>query len=496
MPKKSFYFILTGLLISFFLTGLFTRLTAFDQQDVYDPHKKIPVEQLKEDFKILRLALEEGHGGLYRYTSKEEMDKYFDTFYASLNQPLAEIEFYQKLLPLIAAVNDGHTRISMSSPYRKYLEKHPNIIPFKFVFFNEKPYLFRNYSEHLNLSLGQEVISINETPADEILEALLKVIPSDAHIQTSKFRKLENPALFSDLYTILFGLTTSFQIVLNSDKKTDQKTIQVPGTANDMLMDIAKKRYPNDYLSSPPISLEYRDSIPILTIKTFGEGSYKRSKISYPDFLKNTFFELSTNKSENLIIDLRDNGGGSDEYGKILTAYLLDKPFLYYRYLETKNTQFSFLDYTNIPPNRRTMPPESFRKNERGWYDALGHPNLGEQNPLKPVFKGRVFILINGGSFSATGECTSIIHYHKRAVFVGEECGAGYYGNTSGFMPIVTLPNTGIRINIPLIRYTMAVDNYPPDRGIIPDYLVKPSIEDLLKGRDSVLEFTLELIKK
>ena len=42
-------------------------------------------------------------------------------------------------------------------------------------------------------------------------------------------------------------------------------------------------------------------------------------------------------------------------------------------------------------------------------------------------------------------------------MFFGEECGSGYYGNTSGFMVMATLPNTRIQIRIPLILYTMAV---------------------------------------
>jgi len=104
--------------------------------------------------------------------------------------------------------------------------------------------------------------------------------------------------------------------------------------------------------------------------------------------------------------------------------------------------------------------------------------------------------LINGRSFSATGESTSVIHYHKKAIFVGEECGAGYYGNTSGMMPMVTLPHTQIRIAIPLVRYTMAVSDYPKDRGIVPEYQVSPTIEDLLQDRDIVLEFTVDLIRK
>jgi hypothetical protein len=62
-------------------------------------------------------------------------------------------------------------------------------------------------------------------------------------------------------------------------------------------------------------------------------------------------------------------------------------------------------------------------------------------------------------------------------------------------VPTLTLPHTQIRIGIPLVRYTMAVSDYPEDRGIIPEYQVSPTIEDLLQDKDTVMEFAVDLIK-
>ncbi len=192
---------------------------------------------------------------------------------------------------------------------------------------------------------------------------------------------------------------------------------------------------------------------------------------------------------------MRDNGGGSDVYGKLLFAYLIDENFEYYRSLEVNDNQFDFLQHTNAADE--AMPEERFRANDHGTYDLLGHPNLGVQSPLAPKFEGDVYVLMNGRSFSATGEFTSVAHYHGVARFAGEESGAGYYGNTSGFMPTLTLPNTGIRVGIPMVRYTMAVSGYEPaDRGLIPDIPINPTIEDVLSGRDAELESLIALINK
>jgi C-terminal processing protease CtpA/Prc len=274
-----------------------------------------------------------------------------------------------------------------------------------------------------------------------------------------------------------------------------QKKIAATGIKANDLDSIFYERYSEAAKEKPPIQLNHRQGIALLTVRTFGMGPYQNAKISYPSFLKSVFQELEDKNTQHLIIDLRDNGGGADAYGKILVQHLIDKPFRYYEHLRINNTEFSFFEHTNIPPDERIQNPGRFRKNDEGTFDLLFHPNLGEQKPIPPIFKGKAYVLINGNSFSGTGECTSLIHFHKKAVFIGEECGAGYYGNTSGFMPMLILPNTKIRVRIPMIRYTMAVSGYPQDRGIIPDHPVSPTIEDLLSQRDTVMEFTIDLIK-
>ncbi len=46
----------------------------------------IPTRLLAEDFQIMRQALEQAHGGLYRYTSKADMDSTFDRAYKRIDQ--------------------------------------------------------------------------------------------------------------------------------------------------------------------------------------------------------------------------------------------------------------------------------------------------------------------------------------------------------------------------------------------------------------------------
>jgi hypothetical protein len=461
-----------------------------------DPEQRFEILQLKEDFSLLRATLEEGHAGLYFYTTKEEMDSLFDHLFDGLDHPMTELEYYGYLAPLIAGINDGHTGMMFSQDYDKYLQNHPILMPFKLLFIDGKTFLFRNYSENEDVELGGEVVSINGHPMSEILAKMLAVQPSDGHNVTSKYRRLENTTTFGRGYIQFYGITTSFHIVYLSPKDGMKKELRVKGLKQEELMQIFSQRYPEAAQNRLPIELEYRGDVAILTIRTFSFGAYRTANISFPHFLKKTFRELSDKNIPYLIIDLRDNGGGEDLWGRLLFSYLMDKPYMYYNFLEVNRTTFSFLAHTDAPDITKMLQKRT-QKNERGTYDILVHSNLGEQKPLKPTFLGKVYVLINGRSFSGSGETTSLMHYHKKAVFVGEECGAGYYGNTSGLMPTLTLPQTKLRFRIPMVRYHMAVSSYDyPDRGIIPDYPFTRTIQDHLNGKDTEMDFVLDLIDK
>ena len=452
------------------------------------------VKQLKEDFVILRNALEEGHAGLYRYTLKEEFDKMFDKIDQSLTESLSEIDFFLKLDPLITNIHCGHTRMGLSSPTNSFINMSPITIPFSFEFINNKTYILYNYSEIKDLIMGGEVVSINGNPIDSIVQKMLPLISSDAQIQTFKYHYLKKANNFSRLYALLYGQCTSFSIIYKSPLNNEKETIDVKGISKAKMMKIAEERYPELSKKLPPISKRYENEIPILEIRTFNSSEFAESNISYPAFLKEAFNEFKENDIKNLIIDLRNNDGGDDEYGKILASYLFDKPFYYYKKLEFKKTAYDFLECTDLLSEEWESFVKDAKKNSNDWYDFIDHPNIGEQKNLDPSFNGKVYILINGNSFSTTGDITSIIHFNKKAKFIGEECGAAYYGSNSFVIPVLTLPNTKIRISIPLIKYTLAVDGYPTNRGIIPDYPIYTDIKDLVNGKDSEMEYLIKLI--
>jgi C-terminal processing protease CtpA/Prc len=255
----------------------------------------------------------------------------------------------------------------------------------------------------------------------------------------------------------------------------------------------ARLREQRPKTSAESATLAFFDDGQIANLKIYRFGGKAANK-DLRDYIPDAFGEIAKKKSRVLILDLRDNGGGADELGKLLLSFLIDEPFRYYDDLVLNGLEFGFQKYAD---QKRALPAAMTERQPNGKYRLVKHPNWGIQQPSKPTFSGKVYTLINGGSFSTTSEFLSHAHARKRSVFIGEESGGGYYGNTSGPGCLLTLPNTKLQAYVPLMTYYMAVDKgQPPDHGVRPDYPVPYTINELLEGKDKELALALKLARQ
>src|SRR5262249_3863717 len=103
-------------------------------------------DQLRADFRIARQALEEGHSGIYRYTSKEELDRLFAHAEQSLTKAMTVVEFYRVLAPVVAAIKCGHTDISLPKDCLKTLTAKSGVLPLQVRVLDGKVYVLRDLS--------------------------------------------------------------------------------------------------------------------------------------------------------------------------------------------------------------------------------------------------------------------------------------------------------------------------------------------------------------
>ncbi|MBN1879886.1 hypothetical protein JW823_07220 [bacterium] len=451
----------------------------------FDARETVPAAALVSDFDLMRSALEQAHPGLYDFTVKTEMDALFVSIRAELTHGMTESDFLRRIAPLNGAIGCGHTAILPSVAMRTYLMENAGLFPCDVRIAGGDMFVFRCYVPRHEDLKGKKIVSINGTPADDLIEQFNEVLPTDGRNVTHQYKLLDGRMRY--YYAAFIGMPGAFAITLADDHRDSSlsMTVTLPAMAESAL------RTHTDYVSPDSddrdlltFDIQEDASTAVMTIRSFGGSE------DYMPFLENSFKELRDKTIDNLIVDLRDNGGGEDEYGAALAAYLLDQPFRYYRSLDVKTDHIDFQRYTDLTRSDIHEMQSMIVKSDDGWYHVglEHHPCLSQITPREPGFRGKVLVLIDGGSFSATSEVAAILQEHHRAEFIGEETGGRCSGNNSGYMTILTLPETGIRVVLPFVRYVLEVDGCDhPDRGVFPDYFVEPSIDDVINGIDRVM---------
>lgn len=451
-----------------FIILLNNKDTCYTQISTVKPVKEIETntvsltlmepEILKQDFTFFREALQKNHAGLYRYKSKMELDRLFDSCFAALNHPMPQLEFAKSIMFLISSLEDGHTGTNLSRLLMNYYNDNEKMFPVYVLFINKKAYVL--CSRIKELPAETEILSIDNKPVSEIKKELLQYLPSDGKIETKKNQTLNNGA-FSFIYNWIFGNKNSF-IVRYKTKHGEIKTTNINAEfVKDFECDNGNK-----LSNTKDLQLDFpQDNTALLTIKTFDDNKLV-GKQNFKDFLDTSFKEINSKRISNLIIDLRGNAGGTDEYGALLYSYLTNKPFKYFLSVESTTSKIKL--------------KENYL--------------LGIQQPQNNSFNGKVLFLINGLCFSTTADFCAIAKSNNRGKFIGEETGGGYYGNTSGQTKTVKLPNSKINITIPKFKYVNHVVKAKyKDRGIIPNYTILPTIDEVILHKDVQLNFALKL---
>lgn len=459
-------------------------------QNVCGQDNRIPEQDLIFDYHLFRNALEEAHPGLYRYATKEKLDSLFTAGESKLDSPLTQREFYKILVPLVDEIQCGHTKLMPieRSGYPYYFHTN-SLFPLKLFIDHDRAFVIDFYRIVPGVQKGDEVISINGMPMPAIIHELLGGVFSDGENMTLKYYELNRyfSAYYADFLDEEYSGEKAFSAGIVKDGHTSELEIQPASLEQVLAIENAAE-------GAGFFKLSFKENATaVLTIPFFWNPE---KGPGFKKFLSESFREINERNAEHLIIDLRNNEGGKEIYGSLLLSYLMDHEFPYYDYLGiSKKKRFSFAEYASVPLAFKFLKM-LFKQTDSGRYEWKGHKNCGLQKPAKNNYKGNVYVLINGGSFSVATEFASVLKSLNRAVFIGEETGGGYYGNTSGFFAVVKLPHSDLELGIPLIGfYSKVQPTLYKNRGVFPDYEIRPSVSGVLSKNDEVLEYALDLIK-
>ncbi len=476
----------------------------------------IPPEQLKEDVDFAYSKLQQMHPQLYWYIPKKELELKFDSLKQTINEPLTPLQFYFKLQPVIAGIREGH--LSLRIPRKKFTKKEIKTLEhkkglfsrFEYYISGDQMYITENRDSIEHIQPGTEILSINHIPVSEYIKKYRNLISSDGYNTTFQPYFLKD--LFFNYYTAENGLAD--RAILETLYKGEKHTYTLSRESksdSDLEKDKemnkrTQERKLNDYVAA---SNSYNRSFKFLdkdsTVAYIKVKSFSRE---YSDeFYKKTFAKIKKAKSDYLIIDVRNNYGGSLYEINNLYSYLTNKPFTLIKPSQVTSRDIPLrtnyfrksnpLDYAiksiSYPSYFFAQAFSTYKKDGKVFYKMKADKPT---KPNKEAFHGKVFVLINGGSFSASSIITAKLKNDKRATLVGEETGGANDGTVAGFYSYQKLPNSEIRFPIGLLLVQPNIDFSDTKKGVTPDIEIKENLQDIIDKKDPQLDWIRNEIGK
>lgn len=485
----------------------------------------IPTEKLLKDVDYVQHKLEKLHPSLYKYISKDKLNAKFDSVRKEINVPMTSKEFYFLMSPVIASVRQGH--MVLSTPLKKMAKKEQKrllksgtgpLSQFDFEWINYKLYVVKNRSKQESIKSGAEVISINQIPPQNIYNKYRDNYASDGFNTTYISRGFSKR--FSNYLTNEIGINDSLKYVFKQNdslkeivihrltpQKKSSKVATEKATITEKKVVISKRDkriYGYDettkVFSKNLNYIKTDSSVAVLKIRDFSKGKFRKA---YSEI----FEKLNKNNTKTLVIDLRNNPGGRVNDVVNLYSYLTDKDFVMLQDAEvtSKTSLWKVGIFDKMPvitypilaifyPGYMAFTSLRTKKQDDGTYSySLVGSKKKSCNPNN--FKGKIYVIINGGSFSASCLLAATLKANAEVTFVGDETGGGFNSTVAGVLPILTLPNSKLpwRLGLMDIKTTNQTDVF--GHGIFPDKEIIPTLQDKIDNKDPEMEWIMNDIK-
>jgi C-terminal processing protease CtpA/Prc len=225
-----------------------------------------------------------------------------------------------------------------------------------------------------------------------------------------------------------------------------------------------------DEMTAPAKALPWRP--PVLEWRQLGEGIVYMALNSFGSASIVKRFDEEFDKlagARGLILDLRNNGGGSTSYGdQIIGRFIRPGERL-------KGSLWKTREYR--PAFRAWGKPEE-------WYEGAHDDVTARATP----YLGPIMVLLGSDTFSAAEDFVATLKSSKRATLVGSPTGG----------------STGQPLSVPLYRAFARIctkwDRLADGTefvgvGVQPDVLAYPTRRDIAQGRDPVLERAVEMLR-
>jgi len=426
--------------------------------------------------------------------------------FADLNEVDAR-DFVKRIVKYYKMLKVDHTGLGFSPELIAELKLKRSVFPFPLKFFSGRAYFDCETGE---IPFGSELISV----ANQTIPDLLARITEFARLKTAdgKWNDARLTENFPFLLYLVSGPPADINFEIQFPGETLKRKLSLTLERAEKIQSIPRRSQLARQLNHPAYSAFYPQlKTAYLALNTFmpTDGLFDSSE-SWNNYLNFFHNEARLRKSENLIIDLRQNRGGVMIFSAVAAQWFIGAPFSDESQSRTHTRLLPYSEYI-VAINGQDATPTQLKEIEQNLQSTYantqekGYFALQKKDArflkLVPVpqahrFK-RIYLLTGSQTYSAAVNFARTVKLGGTAVVIlGTETGSPGDGHTADFLLNYKLPNTKLLFEIPVVKvdFIPSVPGQLAGQALKPDILVEESLQDFLVSRDPVLDRVLKLI--
>lgn len=395
-----------------------------------------PAQQMA-DFDTLCAKLECVHPDLYLYQSNEEYESRKAKMKASLTDSISISDFYLKIAPFMANIKDGHSMMlpPITDDLISHAKRDGRTMPLRIKVTGDAFTVEYPVIDNSGICEGDTILSINGVKSADILERMYGLWGAE---KDNGIKEGSVNAYWSPLLWYMYRWSESYVFTVKRGDKIEK--ICLEGVPQSVALKAIKERQskakPESF--SCKFSADYTRAT--LTIRNvFQETELKL-------FCDSVFKEINRRKVPEVIIDMRNNTGGSSQCVERLISYFPHPDYSLYSKSLLKVSAYS-------KAYNKDRHPEIYR-------EICGLPDgelfVMKDTPVKDnledanLYRGKITILVNNKTYSGA---STFAHIMRKLGIASVEGGTGcpdvYFGN---FLPFI-LPHSKINYYITFAKF-------------------------------------------
>ncbi len=436
-------------------------------------------EAIQGDLALIDRSLRALHPALFRYHTEASWSTAVAEVRAWASVPRTRGETFVAFSRLVASLRCGHTYLSFWNQPRavhRWLTDGSDKLPFEYDLIDGDRWVVNRSAtfaagDSMAILPGDTILSVNAVPVPALVAELLP------HIRADGDNDGKRRALLDFRHRKEFEAIDVFLPLLHPPVNGRYRIVRKRGVRVDTVsvasMPSARRRATALPLipSKPMHEFTREGDVAVLRVDAF---DYGRDADKWEPFVRETFRTLKATGVKALVLDLRENEGGSDEGAEFLLRHLLRAPItlpplgLRVAYDTVPAALRPYLDtWDNSFYDRRgtvTARPD-------GLFDLQQSGAWPARIPVADnAFTGEVFVVTSYVNSSASHIMLRLLARQRGITLVGDPTGGSLRAHTGGNLFFARYPGTGFEIDLPLIAYEWGREL--PSGGVQPDIAV------------------------